>query len=156
MLFWYSIIAIIFIVGFAFFQNIFNDILGYDYTIEETGNGGIFLMLLVVLFIFSMYMHLGRDIEIEQITIPHFAIITIIFWLLRMISRTAERISLYFIMGFYGYFANAVLYRKGNLMSFIKYMLIFACLGLYLYRNLYVLKHQLLLYNLHIQLYCSL
>lgn len=136
MIFWYVIFTMIFVVGFAFFQGLFNEILGYEYTIEETGNGGIFLMLLLAFFLFSLYMQYDKTEDGKKSMVAHLAIITVIFWVLRLISRTAERISYYFIIGLYGYFANATFYRKGNLMSFIKYMLIFAAIGLYVYRNL--------------------
>ena len=135
-IFWYSIVAMFFVVGFAFFQQIFNELLGYEYSIEDTGNGGTFLMLLVVLFLFSLYMQYDKSEDGKMSTVGHLAILAVVFWILRLISRTAERISYYYILGLYGYFANATQFRKGNLMSFVKHMLIFACIALFVYRNI--------------------
>ena len=125
-----------FLVGFTVFHDLFNEWLGYDYGIEETGNGGIFLALVVVLFIFSLFMTYGNLTKTDgQHLIVHLSILTVTFWLLRFISRTAERVSFYFIFGLYIYFSQALSYYKDKLTTLMKVALIAACLVLFVYRN---------------------
>lgn len=132
----YIILTGILFFGFAAFQDAFNRLLGYGYDIEETGNGGIFMMLVVILFFFSFYMLYDKKNEQEGLTtILHLSLLTVLFWILRLISRTAERISFYYITGLYIYFSQAVNYDKDKLSSLLKWLLILACLGLFVYRN---------------------
>ena len=132
----YVIIAGLFLVGFSAFQGLFNQLLGYEYEIEETGNGGIFMMFVLVLFLFSFFIMYDKPKEVDgQSLIVQLSLMTVIFWLLRLISRTAERISYYYIFGLYIYFSQAVNYDKDKLSSLLKWMLILACLVLFVYRN---------------------
>lgn len=74
------------------------DIMDYNYGIEETGNGHIFLG--VVLLITLLVVH-NRNLLIK--TNPNNKIvininfISLALWVVRLISRTAERVSLYFM-----------------------------------------------------------
>ena len=131
------LLAVVFVVGFAAFQNIFNELLGYEYEIEETGNGGIFMLFVLVLCVFSMYILYDKKGE-DKVPpyIVHLSLMTVIFWLLRLISRTAERISFYYMFGLYIYFSQAVNYQRDKLDVFIKWLLIAACFVLFVYRNL--------------------
>lgn len=131
------IVAAAFVIGFTVFHETFNEWLGYDYNIEETGNGGIFLALVVLMFALSLFMTYGNPKSIEgQSLIIHLSILTVTIWILRLFSRTAERISYYYIMGLYAYFAQAVQCRKDKLSDFAKGALIVACFALFVYRNL--------------------
>ncbi|MBQ8429663.1 MAG: EpsG family protein [Clostridia bacterium] len=137
MLFVYAVLAVVFILGFSAFQDMFNQILGYEYDIEETGNGGIFMMLVFVLLAFSLFMTYDKPKDVEgQSIILQLSLMTVVFWLLRLISRTAERISYYYIFGLYAYFSQAIKYDKDKLSSLLKWLLILACLVLFVYRNL--------------------
>ena len=130
------IMALVFFVGFGAFQNLINEWLGYEYTIEETGNGGIFFLLVLVLFAFSLFMTYNKPHKVEgQSLITHMAILTVTFWLLRLISRTAERVSYYYIFGLYIYFSQSLSYHKDKLAAFMKVALIAACFALFIYRN---------------------
>lgn len=139
LIFTYVILAIVFVVGFAAFQNLFNEILGYEYGIEETGNGGIFMVFVFVLCAFSMFMTFDKKVEKDkqdgQALIVQLSLMTVVFWLLRLISRTAERISYYYILGLYAYFAQAVEIQKDKLSELFKWLLILASLVLFIYRG---------------------
>ena len=133
----YMVMAAVFLVGFSVFQGFFNQLLGYEYDVEETGNGGIFMMLVLVLFSFSLFMMYDKPKEAgNQSLIVQLSLMTVIFWLLRLISRTAERISYYYITGLYIYFSQAVNYDKDKLSSLLKWLLILACFALFVYRNI--------------------
>lgn len=133
----YILMAAVFLVGFSAFQGFFNQLLGYEYDIEETGNGGIFMILILILCSFSLFIMYDKPKEVEgQSLIVQLSLMTVIFWLLRLISRTAERISYYYIFGLYIYFSQAVKYDKDKLSSFLKWILILVCLVLFVYRNI--------------------
>lgn len=133
----YLIIAIVFIVGFAAFQNFFNELLGYEYEIEETGNGGIFLLLTMLICGYSMAVMIGKGVEKEnQTVIIQMALMTVVFWLLRIMSRTAERISFYFIFGLYTYFSQTIDYDDTRIKTLFKWLILGACIALFVYRNL--------------------
>ena len=140
MIFTYVILAVVFVVGFAAFQNLFNEILGYEYEIEETGNGGIFMIFVFVLCAFSIFMLFDKKEEKEKkdsdALLMQLSLMTVVFWVLRLISRTAERISYYYIFGLYAYFAQATEVEKDKLSSLLKWLLILASLVLFIYRGI--------------------
>lgn len=88
----------------------FNDALDYSYNIEYTGNGMIFLFVLILLTIFSLIMIYNRNnsfIDNSYInTFININFITIICWILRQQTRIAERPSYYFM------FFSCVLYAN--------------------------------------------
>ena len=133
----HCIIAAVFFVGFGVFHEIFIQWLGYDaYFIDETGNGGIFFMLVLVLFAFALFMSYGTyQREKEKSIILHLSLLTVTLWLLRLLSRTAERVSYYYIMGLYAYFASAVQCRKDKLSDLLKGLLIAASFILFVRRT---------------------
>jgi len=132
----YVITATVLFVGFAFFQGLFNDLLGYNYSVEETGNGMIFLALLAMMFVFSLYMlDEKRPGTSPNNTIFNLATITMLFWVLRLVSRTAERISYYFITGLYAYFAEGALVERDKLTGVMKWLALAAAFALFVYRN---------------------
>jgi hypothetical protein len=136
-IFVYVILAAVFVVGFAVFQNLFNQLLGYEYDVEETGNGGIFMLFVFVIFAFCFFMTYDKKgAEKTENVILHLSFLTVIFWLLRLISRTAERISYYYIFGLYIYFSQVIKYDKDKLSSLLKWLLLLACLVLFVYRNI--------------------
>ena len=132
----YSVFAVVLVLGFAVFQEFFNELVGYNYEIESTGNGYIFVMLILLLFAFSLDMlhDSHNDVEIQTVDLQ-FSIITIVFWLARLVSRTAERISFYYIFGLYAYFSQAFDFEKDRMSAIFKWLLILVCLALFVYRN---------------------
>jgi len=133
----YVILAGAFIVGFAAFQGFFNELLGYEYEIEETGNGGIFLMITMLICGYAIVVMKGKDAEKEnQTVIIQMALMTVVFWILRLISRTAERISFYFMYGLYAYFSQTVDYNDARIKTLFKWLILGACIALFVYRNL--------------------
>lgn len=138
----YVIIAIVFIFGFANFQSLFNELLGYDYEIEETGNGGIFLAITILVCAYSVFVMVGKGTDKEnQTAIIQMAFMTVVFWLLRLVSRTAERISFYFIFGLYTYFSQTVDYDDSRLKTAFRWAILAVCIALFVYRILGV-KYQ--------------
>ena len=137
MMFVYVILAVVLTIGFTAFQNLFNELLGYEYDVEETGNGGIFMLFTMVLCAFSFYILYDKKGEDKVLScMVHLSFLTVIFWILRLISRSAERVSYYYMFGLYIYFSQAVNYEKDKLDAFLKWLLVLACLFLFVYRNM--------------------
>ena len=81
-------------------------------------------------------MNYGKKGESEDgNAIVHLAFLTVVAWLLRLISRTAERVSFYFMFGLYGYFTKAIGVNRDKISSLLKWLLILACMVLFVYRN---------------------
>lgn len=94
----YAIASVIFIVFLDFFQGWFNNAIDYGYDMEETGNGGIFLAVVIILTLLSLYMskHVLRK-RPEALVLYNMSFIALVFWVARLFTRTAERPSYYFL-----------------------------------------------------------
>lgn len=74
-----------------------NDIIGYEYGIEELDNGLIFYIVLLTILIYG---YINRDYWINsenQLIIMNLGIICAVIWTFRLIGRTAERPSMYWL-----------------------------------------------------------
>lgn len=79
-------------------QQFFNDALDYDYEIESTGSGGIFFVLILGLTVMSyVVMAMYNKLTKESRGFFNIGVITVFFWLLRIITRVAERPSYFFL-----------------------------------------------------------
>ncbi len=117
----------------------FNEQLQYDYEIEATGNGGIFLGVLLLLTIYSLveifnyYNSLNKNkVEIQLMNINFIAIF---FWLMRLSTRIAERPSFYFLFfscALFGHVLNKDEETKSN--KIFKILIICFSITLYIYR----------------------
>lgn len=125
------------LVGFTVFQEWFNKLLGYEYEIEETGNGQIFAILVTLISLFSLIVLFREKSEKSgQDVIVQMTFLTVIFWLLRLISRTAERISFYFTFGMYIYFSQTFKNDKDKSALAIKLLLLGAFFALFMTRTI--------------------
>ena len=142
-----NIINIVIYIIFAFLigrnlesvQQWFNDTLDYTYSLEYTGNGMIFLIVLLALSIFSMIMIYNRyggfNINKNTRILMNINFITIVFWLMRLQTRIAERPSYYFIFFSCAFYANALNSIKNNRDRRLYKIIIFSlAMILYIYR----------------------
>jgi hypothetical protein len=74
-----------------------NDILDYDYGVEETGNGGIFFVILLVINAFALMSKVTWVKGNKELVILNSSIICNILWVFRLISRTAERPTMFWL-----------------------------------------------------------
>lgn len=97
-----SMIINILITVIAYFSydnllNIANDILDYNYGVEETDNGFIFFVILIIITVFALmtknYWVKGK----KELVILNSGIICNILWVFRLIGRTAERPTMYWL-----------------------------------------------------------
>ena len=134
---WYNMMAYLVILYFASrdleaAQVFINEQLQYEYEIEQTDNGGIFLALLLILTFFS-YTGLYKSINARKYlsVLFNLNIVALFFWVIRLQTRVAERPSFYFLP------FSCILFSymlKNNRNSIIRLGLIIVPLAYYLYR----------------------
>lgn len=99
---WYNILVYIIgaLLATAYIEQIqgfFNDAWDLSYSVEETGNGGIFFIYLLFLVVLSGFLlYQNKNIEKNK-SLMNLSIITVVFWALRLVTRVAERPSYYFM-----------------------------------------------------------
>ena len=94
----YGLLAYISTLYLDSIQIWFNEQLEYDYAIEETGNGGVFLIVIILLTVFSAFcIYQQKCLNEHARALLNVNFITIFFWILRMWTRVAERPSYYFL-----------------------------------------------------------
>ena len=130
------LLAVIVTVTVYFFYDrlleIANALLNYDYDIEETDNGLIFYAILLVILGFAfLYRQFWIKDERQQIAM-NMGIICAVIWTFRLIGRTAERPSMYWLNMIPVVLTNSLLgYQKesrlhnGQLVIFIAVLLAF-------------------------------
>ncbi len=116
----------------------FNELLEYDYEIESTGNGGIFLAFLFVLTALAAFLLISyKRVNKESVGYLNVAILSLIMWVTRLVTRVAERPSYYFLF----FSCAAIAYAVDSLGKpkeryIVKLAVIGLCLVLYIYRFL--------------------
>lgn len=120
------------------FQEWFNDTLDYDYGIEETESGLIFLLVVTAITVFSYFTILYYKKQTKESSgLLNIGVITVILWVLRLATRVAERPSYYFM-----FFTAAMLCygldapNKSRDRIIYKIAVYGACMLLFVYRFL--------------------
>lgn len=117
----------------------FNDQFDYTYTIEETNSGMIFLLVLLLLTVFSLILINNRDgnLNVNKYTkaLININFVSLFFWIMRLQTRIAERPSYYFLFFSCAFYATALNNIKDEKDRLIYKLLVcgFAML-LYIYR----------------------
>ena len=94
----YALFALIAYLNVGAFQEWFNNALDYEYEVEATGNGFIFFAVIAVITAFALFVvYYYKRQNTEFISLINIGIITFILWLLRLVTRVAERPSYYFM-----------------------------------------------------------
>lgn len=124
------------IVYLDLIQTWFNDQLDYNYGIESTGSGIIFLIFLLMMTFFSVFIVFANHDENENFRgLINIGFIALFFWILRLFTRVAERPSFYFIFFSFAACAHAITIMKNvRERDVIKFFLVTLCLLLYVYR----------------------
>ncbi len=94
----YIALASLAYLNIGIIQEWFNDALDYDYGVESTGNGIIFFAVIAVITAFALFVVFYYKQQTPEFTgLINIGIITFILWLLRLVTRVAERPSYYFM-----------------------------------------------------------
>lgn len=90
-------------------QNLFNETLDYDYSIEKTGNGQMFLIIMVALLVFTLYKYRENvNQNKDMLVLYNMQILCVILWILRLFTRTVERPSYYFMFAILVLIPNSI------------------------------------------------
>lgn len=118
-------------------QEWFNEQLDYDYSIESTNSGSIYLAFLVLLTILTIFLIFRNNQSSNKGATGtlNIGFIAVFFWILRLSTRVAERPSYYFL--FFSFAALTVALEGITNKSerfVISSVVITLCLVLYIYR----------------------
>lgn len=113
----------------------FNESLDYSYEIENVGGGHEFLFLLILMTYISYLMINKNENNNYATSLFNINILTLVFWILRLQTRVAERPSFYFLAFSCALFAFSLnKLPKGSLSMLYKYSIILIAFLLYVYR----------------------
>ena len=134
----YAALAGIFMLNIELIQAWFNEQLDYDYGIERTGSGLIYLLVVGSITVFSAFMmKLYHRESHAYLGAFNISVIALVFWILRLATRTAERPSYYFLfftMASLAYGVDAIKNRREKLV--VGFLVICVSVLLFAYRFL--------------------
>lgn len=117
------------------------DVMDYNYGIESTDNGNILLLIVLIITIMA---HRYQSVIMERNHDAQFLFnanyVSVLLWIIRMVSRTVERVSLYFMPYTYvllEQYLGSLPSRKKGLYTFI---VIILATALFLYRMSYQME----------------
>ena len=119
-------------------QEWFNDQLDYNYDIEGNTGGLIFSLFMMVITALTIFLvNVYRKKTSAAVGLINIGVIAAAFWVLRILTRVAERPSYYFLPFSFAalvYAINCIDREDDKLVA--KWAIIFLALALYLYRFL--------------------
>ena len=74
-----------------------NEVLDYNYGVEEIDNGGIFFVILLIILILALATKKHWMNGLKERVVMNTGIMCVVIWVFRLIGRTAERPSMYFL-----------------------------------------------------------
>ncbi|MBE6786760.1 MAG: EpsG family protein [Ruminococcaceae bacterium] len=77
--------------------DIANEVLEYDYEVEQTENGFIFFAILICIITLALLTKSKWVTNLKETVILNSGIMCVIIWIFRLIGRTAERPSMYWL-----------------------------------------------------------
>lgn len=97
-----NMLITIFVTIAAYFSyekllNVANEVLDYNYEVEELSNGGIFFAILLIILVLALITKSNWMKDIKERVVMNTGVLTVVIWVFRLISRTAERPSMYFL-----------------------------------------------------------
>lgn len=85
-----------------------NDILDYNYGVEKIDNGGIFFAILLIILTLALVTKSRWMKEVKERVVMNAGIICGVVWVFRLVGRTAERPSMYFLNAIPVVFSEAI------------------------------------------------
>ncbi len=85
-----------------------NDILDYNYGVEKIDNGGIFFVILIIILVLALATKSRWMKEVKERVIMNTGIMCGVIWIFRLVGRTAERPSMYFLNAIPVVFSEAI------------------------------------------------
>lgn len=114
------------------------DVMNYNYGIERTNNGQIFLSIVLLLTFFA---YRNKDIILAQNRDVKYLFnsnyVSVLLWIMRMVSRTVERLSFYFMPYTYVLLEQTISSQPIGRRQTYKVVVIVLATTLFLYRLVY-------------------
>ena len=102
-------ILLLSIANLSIIQEWFNEQLEYEYEIENVSGGTIYLFALLVIMIFVIFFAIYNKQQTRKYNgLINIGIIAVVFWVLRLYTRVAERPSYYFLPFIFAAFAYSI------------------------------------------------
>ena len=97
-----NMLVTIFITIAAYFSyenllDIANEVLDYNYEVEELSNGGIFFVILLIILVLALITKSNWMKDVKERVVMNTGVLCVVIWVFRLIGRTAERPSMYFL-----------------------------------------------------------
>lgn len=97
-----NMLVTIFITIAAYFSyesllDIANEVLDYNYEVEELSNGGIFFVILLIILVLALITKSNWMKDVKERVVMNTGVLAGVIWVFRLIGRTAERPSMYFL-----------------------------------------------------------
>lgn len=121
-----------------------NDTLGYEYALEDSNNGYISFLVMLIIFIFSLMFMSRRKRTNDRDTkiLINTSVLCVGLWLLRLFTRTAERPAFYFSFFLCALLSYTLCDIPKNKNKTIWILLVCgACMLLYLYKFTNTFRH---------------
>ena len=132
----YIIIMVIAVLYLDIIQQWFNDQLEYDYAIEGNTGGIIFSLVIIALTAFTVFLlYNNKSLNEQSQGLINIGLIATIFWVLRIVTRVAERPTYYFIPFLFAALAYAIRnIKKSNEKDIVKIIIFCLAIALYIYK----------------------
>ena len=132
----YALMALLLYFNIGVVQEWFNDQLNYDYGVESTNSGLLFLAIVFLITVFAIFTIYGyRRESKESVGALNISMIALVFWVVRLATRVAERPSYYFLvftMVILAYGINSINIRDQRII--IGIIIGVFCMAMYMYR----------------------
>lgn len=132
----YGVILAFAVLYLDVIQQWFNEQLEYDYEIEGGAGGTIFAFLVVAMTAITIFiMASNKDTSKSAQGTINIGLIAMFFWILRLITRVAERPSFYFLIFLFSAYAYSIATLKNqNEKKIVKLLTVVLALALFVYR----------------------
>ncbi|MBR5202239.1 MAG: EpsG family protein [Clostridia bacterium] len=139
-IFGYIVAAVIAYFNIGSIQEWFNNQLDYDYELQFAGNGYVAIIIMFCVTAFSTFAVLNQPHRSKDVDgLLNIGIITMMFWFLRLATRTAERPSFYFMFFLAAIFTDSIEQtRTQREHSIVKTILVLLFLLYFIYRVTHV------------------
>ena len=139
-----ALMVIVMTVLFFFSEKILlttADVMDYNYGIESTDNGNTFLMIVLIITVMA---HRNRSILMGSNPDAKFLFnanyVSVLLWIIRMVSRTVERVSLYFMPYTYVLLEQYLSSLPSGKKGLYTFIVIILATALFLYRMSYQME----------------
>lgn len=114
-----------------------NEVLDYNYGVEKIDNGGIFFAILIIILGLALVTKTRWMKEVKERVVMNTGVICVVVWIFRLIGRTAERPSMYFLNAIPVIFSESVdSVENGEIRVFVEIGAVVLTFAFFAYRTM--------------------